>query len=71
MPGHTTQRAAATTLGLHEQVLSRHRQHIEHATGIRIFQPGHPLTPTPTGARFLDQATRALRQLDLTNSGKS
>jgi hypothetical protein len=71
MPGHATQRAAAGTLGLHEAVLMRHRQHVEHAAGIRIFQPGQPLTPTPDGTRFLAQATLALHQLDLTNSGRS
>jgi DNA-binding transcriptional LysR family regulator len=71
MPGHPTQRTAATALGLHEVVLMRHRQHIEHAAGIRIFQPGQPLTPTPEGARFLSQAAQALRQLDLTSSAKS
>jgi DNA-binding transcriptional LysR family regulator len=49
----------------------RHRQHDEHAAGIRIFQTGRPLTPTPEGARFLAQATLALRQLDLANSGRS
>jgi len=71
MPGHPTQRAAAAALGLHEVVLMRHRQHIEHAAGIRIFRADQLLTPTPEGARFLTQATRALRQLDLTNSGRS
>jgi hypothetical protein len=71
MPGHPTQRAAAAALGLHEVVLMRHRQHVEHAAGIRIFQPTQPLTPTPDGTRFLAQATLALRQLDLADSGKS
>jgi hypothetical protein len=71
MPGHPTQRAAAAALGLHEKVLSNHRQQVEHAAGIRIFQPIPPLTPTPEGARFLGQAALALRQLDQTNSGKS
>jgi hypothetical protein len=71
MPGHRTQRAAAAALGLHEVVLMRHRQHIEQAARIRIFQPGQPLTPTPEGAKFLGQAALALHQLDLANSARS
>jgi hypothetical protein len=59
-----TQRAAAAALGIHETVLMRHRQHVERATGIRIFQPATPLIPTPDGAQFLNAAARALRRLD-------
>jgi hypothetical protein len=71
MPGHPTRRAAAAALGMHEQVLCHHRQHVESAAEICIFQPDLPLTPTPDGARFLRQAARALQRLDQTVSGKS
>lgn len=64
MPRHRTQRAAAAALGIHETVLMRHRQHVERAAGIRIFQPATPLIPTADGARFLRDAARALRRLD-------
>jgi hypothetical protein len=64
MPGHHTQRAAATTIGINETVLMRHRQHVERAASIRIFQPGVPLAPTPEGAQFFRHATTALRRLD-------
>lgn len=71
MPGHPTRRAAAAALGLDEKVLCDHRQHVEHFAGIRIFQPGRPVTATTEGARFLHQAALALRQLDLATSGRS
>jgi TniQ len=71
MPGHPTRRAAAAALGLHEQVLCHHRQHVERAAGIRIFQLASPLTPTPEGALFLRHAARALKRLDQNLSGKS
>ena len=71
MPGHPTRRAAAATLGLHERVLCHHRQHIEKAAGIHIFQPDPPLTPTPQGAQFLHDAAQAIRRLDRSTSGKS
>jgi hypothetical protein len=69
MPGHHTQRAAAAALGLNETVLMRHRQHVERTTGITIFQPGRPTTPTEVGAVFLHDAARALQQLDDPNPG--
>ena len=59
-----TQRVAAAALGIHETVLMRHRQNVERAAGIRIFQPATPLIPTPDGERFLHAAARALRRLD-------
>jgi len=71
IPGHQTRSAAAAALGLHEQVLCRHRQHVERAAGVHIFQPDLPLTPTPEGAQFLRQAAKALRRLDQINSGRS
>jgi DNA-binding transcriptional LysR family regulator len=42
----------------------RHRQHVERAAGIRIFQPATPLIPTADGAQFLRDAAQALRRLD-------
>jgi hypothetical protein len=69
IPGRPTRRAAAAALGLHERVLCHHRQHVERAAGIRIFEPDPPLTPTPEGARFLHDATQALQRLDRTESG--
>ena len=71
MPGHPTRRAAATALGLHEQVLCHHRQHVEKAAGIQIFQPNPPLTPTPEGNQFLHDAAQAIRRLDRSTSRKS
>jgi hypothetical protein len=65
MPRHHTQRTAAAALGIHEVVLMRHRQHVERAAGIRIFQPGRTrLIPTHEGERFLHHAAKALRRLD-------
>jgi hypothetical protein len=71
MPGHTTRRVAAAALGIHEQTLCRHRQHIERAAGIQIFQPGPVLKPTPEGAHFLRAAAQAIRRLDRSTSGRS
>jgi hypothetical protein len=65
MPGHRTQRAAAATLGMSEHVLMRHRQHVEQAAGLKVFEPGSPLVPTRECAWFLRQAGEALRRLDL------
>lgn len=64
MPGHPTRRAAAAAIGIHERVLCRQRQRIERASGIQIFQPGTPLTPTAAGAKFLQAAAEALHQPD-------
>jgi TniQ len=65
MPPYRTQRAAAAALGIHEVVLMRHRQHVEHAAGIRIFRPASTLLiPTPEGEQFLHDAAKALRRLD-------
>jgi hypothetical protein len=52
-------------LGISEHVLMRHRQHVEQAAGLRVFEPRNPLAPTREGARFLRQAGEALRRLDL------
>jgi hypothetical protein len=71
MPGHATRRAAAQALGLHEQNLCRHRQQVERAAGVHIFQPDPPLTPTAEGATFLRHAARAVQRLDQSTSGKS
>jgi hypothetical protein len=64
MAEHPTQRAAAATLGITEQLLGRHRQCIERAAGIRIFNPWLRMTPTPEGREFLHHAAKALRRLD-------
>jgi len=65
MPSHRTQRAAAAALGIHETVLMRHRQHVEQAAGVTIFQPRQfPLTLTAEGKRFLRQAASAIWSLD-------
>ncbi len=71
MSVHRTRRAAAAALGLHEKVLCDHRGYVEHAAGIRIFQPNRPLTPTPEGAQFLYRAARALQRLDRTTHRNS
>jgi hypothetical protein len=63
LAGHRTQRAAAAALGLHENVLLRHRQHIKRAAGIRIFHPS-TIIPTPEGEQFLHHAAKALHRLD-------
>lgn len=70
MQGHHTRRAASAALNLHEQVLCHQRQHVEQAAGIRIFQPGTPLTLTPEGVAFLRHAARALQRLNQERSGR-
>lgn len=42
---------------MNETVLMRRRQHVEHAVGITIFDPGWPTTLTDVGAVFLHDAT--------------
>lgn len=64
MRNHPTRRAAAHALGLREQALYHHRQHVERAAGITIFHPKLPLTPTPEGSQFLDHAAQALQRLN-------
>ncbi|MGH3678771.1 MAG: TniQ family protein [Natronosporangium sp.] len=64
MPGHPTRRAAAVAIGITEKQLSKQRQRVERAARVRIFQPGTPLTVTKTGARFLQDAAKALNRLD-------
>jgi len=63
-----SQRAAASTLGISEQILHSRRRYIEQAAGIRLCQPrtapGQPVELTDQGAAFLRQARTAIRRLD-------
>jgi TniQ len=63
-----SQRAAAATLGISENMMNARRSYIEKAAGITLChprtKPGQPITLTPEGATFLRQARTAIRRLD-------